>query len=152
RRGQGQALPHRLRRGDGRPARERPEEAGGEARRPHGGQRREPGRVRVRLGAQRGGAHRRPRGDGGAPREQAGAGGADLGRRRRAPAAGVSALAETIADLRERARYYATLTELGVPPRASAGAAAAPTAVAPEGPAGADFEAAAGLKAVRDDI
>jgi len=64
----------------------------------------------------------------------------------------VSDLAETIADLRERARYYATLTELGVPPRASVGAAAAPTAVAPEGPAGADFEAAAGLKAVRDDI
>jgi uracil-DNA glycosylase family 4 len=60
----------------------------------------------------------------------------------------VTDLADVVADLRERARYYATLTDLGLPPRA-------PVPV-PEAPAVsssvAASDAAAGLKAVREDI
>jgi len=66
----------------------------------------------------------------------------------------VSDLSEAIADLRERARYYATLTELGVPPRraeaVAAVASAAPTLAA--APAAAEAETAAVLKAVRETV
>jgi DNA polymerase len=55
----------------------------------------------------------------------------------------VSDLPELVADLRERARYYATLSDLGLPPRASA---PAESAAPPE--AGSD--AGAELKAVRE--
>jgi DNA polymerase len=59
----------------------------------------------------------------------------------------VTDLADLVADLRERARYYATLTDLGLPPRAPA--AVPDTAAALSGAAS---DAAAGLKAVREDI
>jgi uracil-DNA glycosylase family 4 len=57
----------------------------------------------------------------------------------------VSDLPELIADLRERARYYATLSDLGLPPRAAAAAPAESAA-----PPAADSDAGAELKAVRE--
>jgi DNA polymerase len=57
----------------------------------------------------------------------------------------VTDLSELAADLRERARYYATLSDLGLPPRAAA-AAAAESAAAP----GVGSDAGAELKAVRE--
>jgi DNA polymerase len=68
----------------------------------------------------------------------------------------VSDLAEAIADLRERARYYATLTELGVPasrpaPEPASAVAAVPTAVA-VAPAEPAVDAAAELKSVREVV
>jgi len=57
----------------------------------------------------------------------------------------VSDLSELVADLRERARYYATLTDLGLPPRA---AAAVPEETVPS----VRSDAGAGLKAVREDV
>jgi uracil-DNA glycosylase family 4 len=56
----------------------------------------------------------------------------------------VSDLPELVADLREHARYYATLSDLGLPPRA----AAAPAESAAPPAAGSD--AGAELKAVRE--
>jgi uracil-DNA glycosylase len=58
----------------------------------------------------------------------------------------VSDLPEIAADLRERARYYASLTDLGLPPRAPAPACEAPAASA------APSDAAAALKAVREEV
>lgn len=57
----------------------------------------------------------------------------------------MSDLSELVADLRERARYYATLTDLGLPPRA---AAAVPEETVPS----VRSDAGAGLKAVREDV
>jgi DNA polymerase len=59
----------------------------------------------------------------------------------------VSDLPDLLADLREHARYYATLSDLGLPPRVST---AVPEATAASPMAGSD--AAAGLKAIREDI
>jgi uracil-DNA glycosylase len=58
----------------------------------------------------------------------------------------VSDLPEIAADLRERARYYASLTDLGLPPRATATGSEVPV-VSP-----APSDAAAALKAVREDV
>lgn len=57
----------------------------------------------------------------------------------------MSDLPELVADLRERARYYATLSDLGLPPRASAAAPAESLAPATSG-----SDAGAELKAVRE--
>ena len=59
----------------------------------------------------------------------------------------MSDLPDIAADLRERARYYASLTDLGLPPRPPAAAGDEPGANA--GPAS---DAAAVLKAVREDV
>jgi uracil-DNA glycosylase len=59
----------------------------------------------------------------------------------------VSDLPDLLTDLREHARYYATLSDLGLPPRVST---AVPEAMAASPMAGSD--AAAGLKAIREDI
>jgi uracil-DNA glycosylase len=67
----------------------------------------------------------------------------------------VSDLAEAIADLRERARYYATLTELGVPPRpaeAAAAIASAPASLEAAAPAVAEADTAVLLKGVREVV
>ena len=58
----------------------------------------------------------------------------------------MSDLPELVADLRERARYYATLSDLGLPPRASAAAAPAESAAA----AATGSDDGAELKAVRE--
>jgi uracil-DNA glycosylase family 4 len=58
----------------------------------------------------------------------------------------MSDLPAIIAELRERARYYATLTDLGLPPReppASGGVA---------DPAAGPFDGGAGLGTIRDDV
>jgi len=60
----------------------------------------------------------------------------------------VSELNDIAAELRERARYYASLTDLGLPPRPP-GAAAGDEPAASAGPAS---DAAAVLKAVREDV
>jgi DNA polymerase len=57
----------------------------------------------------------------------------------------VSDLPEIVADLRERARYYATLSDLGLPPRAPSSASAESAASATAG-----SDAGAELKAVRE--
>jgi uracil-DNA glycosylase family 4 len=58
----------------------------------------------------------------------------------------VSDLSEIVADLRERARYYATLTDLGLPPRP-------PTAPgAGTDPAAGPFDGGARLRAVREEV
>jgi DNA polymerase len=57
----------------------------------------------------------------------------------------VSDLPELVADLRERARYYATLSDLGLPPRAPSSAPAESAASATAG-----SDAGAELKAVRE--
>ena len=62
----------------------------------------------------------------------------------------MSDLPALVADLRERARYYATLSDLGLPPRAAASASEGPVASAAVDAAAAD--AAAALKAVREDV
>lgn len=59
----------------------------------------------------------------------------------------MSGLPEVIADLRERARYYASLTDLGLPPRAPD-----PAAESLPLPSDATSDAAAELKAVREWI
>ena len=60
------------------------------------------------------------------------------------------ALAEITADLAERARYYSSLTTIGVPPVPRAVRTdSSPTTVAPTGPAAA---APPSLQAIRDDI
>lgn len=59
----------------------------------------------------------------------------------------MSDLPEIVADLRERARYYASLTELGLPPRTPAADAAAP-----EEAAAAVADAGAELKAIREEV
>jgi len=56
----------------------------------------------------------------------------------------MSGLPEVIADLRERARYYASLTDLGLPPRAAPEEAASAPA--------ADSDAAASLRAIREEV
>jgi DNA polymerase len=56
----------------------------------------------------------------------------------------VSDLPELVADVRERARYYSTLTDLGVPPRA----AAVPDETVPA----VRSDSGAALKAVREDV
>ena len=124
-RGLGQAkgapVPGRVRGGDGPAARARAEEAAREERRPAGRERRREGRHRLRRGHQRRGADRRGRRDRGAAHEQARAGRADLGPCRReiarAQGDGVTSdeRAELLADLAERARYFATLTDIGLP-------------------------------------
>jgi uracil-DNA glycosylase len=58
----------------------------------------------------------------------------------------VSDLGDLVADLRERARYYSTLTDLGLPPRAAAELPAETVVPA------VSSDAAAGLKAVREEI
>ncbi len=60
----------------------------------------------------------------------------------------MSDLPEIVADLRERVRYYASLTELGLPPREPATG----TPAREEGVAAAASDAAAVLKAVREDV
>jgi DNA polymerase len=57
----------------------------------------------------------------------------------------VSDLPELVADLRERARYYSTLTDLGLPPRA---AAPVPDETVPA----VRSDSGAALKAVREDV
>jgi DNA polymerase len=57
----------------------------------------------------------------------------------------VSDLPELVADLREHARYYATLSDLGLPPRTPAAVPAESTASPAAG-----FDAGAELKAVRE--
>lgn len=57
----------------------------------------------------------------------------------------MSDLPELVADLRERARYYATLSDLGLPPRAPSSAPAESAASATAG-----SDAGAELKAVRE--
>ncbi len=57
----------------------------------------------------------------------------------------MSDLPELIADLREHARYYATLSDLGLPPRPAAAAPAESAA-----PSAAGFDAGAELAAVRE--
>ena len=60
----------------------------------------------------------------------------------------MSELSEIIADLRERARYYATLTDLGLPPREPA---ASPRGDAAD-PAAGLFDGGARLRAVREEV
>ena len=61
----------------------------------------------------------------------------------------MSDLPEIVADLRERARYYGSLSDLGLPPRAPG---AAPVDEAAALPVAAASDAAAALKAVREDV
>jgi uracil-DNA glycosylase len=58
----------------------------------------------------------------------------------------VSDLPQIVADLRERVRYYASLTELGLPPRAPSAGAAVPE----EAAAVAGADAGAELKVIRE--
>lgn len=60
----------------------------------------------------------------------------------------MSGLPEIVADLRERARYYASLTELGLPPRAPAADAASEEAEVAVGSA----DAAAELRVIRETV
>jgi len=58
----------------------------------------------------------------------------------------MSDLAEIVAELRERARYYATLTDLGLPPRER------PASADVADPAAGPFDGGARLRAVREEV
>ena len=89
-----------------------------EERRPAGREQGRHRRRRLRGRHERRGADRRARRDRGPAHQQARAGRADLGPRR-LPAVGDAGMSDErallLADLRERAAYFATLTDLGLP-------------------------------------